>query len=258
MNNFIILNMDWPKIVAMYRLKNEERWIEKSLDAASSICDSIVVIDNGSTDNTVKICKSFPKVVEVRNQHSLPFDDTRDKNTLLQMALERDPDYVLTLDGDEILQVDAKDLFFEELTILYPEKAIFEFEFLYMWDKPDQYRYDGSYSMEWFGRLLKISPQPADLKFDPTNYPGNGHCPHLPQKSVGLNKSVRSRMKIFHYGFFDEGLRQEKFQRYNRDYPSPYECDGYIHTISGKGKFSGPHGIELRTLPKGKFIKDIK
>ena len=132
--------MALPKIVAMYRLKNVERWIEKSLDAASSICDSIVVIDNGSTDNTVKICKSFPKVVEVRNQHSLPFDDTRDKNTLLQMALERDPDYVLTLDGDEILQVDAKDLFFEELTILYPEKAIFEFEFLYMWDKPDQYR----------------------------------------------------------------------------------------------------------------------
>ena len=108
--------MALPKIVAMYRLKNVDRWIEKSLDAASSICDSIVVIDNGSTDNTVKICKSFPKVVEVRNQHSLPFDDTRDKNTLLQMALERDPDYVLTLDGDEILQVDAKDLFFEELT----------------------------------------------------------------------------------------------------------------------------------------------
>ncbi len=258
--------MALPKIVAMYRLKNVERWIEKSLDAASSICDSIVVIDNGSTDNTVKICKSFPKVVEVRNQHSLPFDDTRDKNTLLQMALERDPDYVLTLDGDEILQVDAKDLFFEELTILYPEKAIFEFEFLYMWDKPDQYRYDGSYSMEWFKRLMKISPQPADLEFEPTSYDGNAHCPHVPQKAFGSNNSIRSRMKIFHYGYFDEELRQTKFKFLQEtqndlakdDTLSIDECDGYIHTISGKGKFSGPHGIELRTLPKGKFIKDIK
>ena len=46
------------------------------------------------------------------------------------MALESDPDYVLTLDGDEILQVDAKDLFFEELILsmrLYNESFILFF-----------------------------------------------------------------------------------------------------------------------------------
>ena len=257
--------MDLPKIVAMYRLKNEERWIEKSLDAASSICDSIVIIDNGSTDDTVKICKSFPKVTEIIDQHSLPYDDTRDKNTLLKMALESDPDFVLTLDGDEVLQIEAKDLLFEELTTLYPDAPVFEFEFLYMWDKPNQYRYDGSYSMEWFRRLLRISAQPKDLKFDPTNYDGNAHCPHIPQKSVGWDNYARSRMKIFHYGYYDEKLRQEKFkflQETQNDSDkdagmSSNECDNYIHTISGKGRFSGPHGIEIRTLPDGKFIKDI-
>ena len=123
--------MDLPKIVAMYRLKNEERWIEKSLDAASSICDSIVIIDNGSTDDTVKICKSFPKVTEIIDQHSLPYDDTRDKNTLLKTALESDPDFVLTLDGDEVLQIEAKDLLLEELTMLYTDTPVFEFEFLF-------------------------------------------------------------------------------------------------------------------------------
>jgi len=80
--------MDLPKIVAMYRLKNAGRWIDKSLEAASSICDSIVIVDNGSTDDTVKICKNFPNVVEIRDQSSLAFDDTRDKNTLYQMALK--------------------------------------------------------------------------------------------------------------------------------------------------------------------------
>lgn len=250
--------MDFPKIVAMMRLRNEERWIEKSLDAASSICDSIVIIDNGSTDDTVKICKSFPKVTKIIDQHSLPFDDTRDKNTLFQMALKRNPDFTLTLDGDEILQIEAKDLLLEELTVLYPDVPVIEFEFFYMWDKPNQYRYDGSYSMQWFRRLLQISSQPKDLKFDATDYDGNAHCPHIPQKSIGWDHPVRSRMKIFHYGYYDEKLRQKKYNFYNETQPSPYECDNYIHTISGKGRFSGPHGIEIRTLPDGKFIKDIQ
>ena len=171
-----------------------------------------VILDNGSTDDTVKICKSFPKVTKIIDQHSLPFDDTRDKNTLLKTALESDPDFVLTLDGDEVLQIEAKDLLFEELTTLYPDAPVFEFEFLYMWDKPNQYRYDGSYSMEWFRRLLRISAQPKDLKFDPTNYDGNAHCPHIPQKSVGWDNYARSRK------FFTMAIMMKNLDRKNSSF----------------------------------------
>ena len=76
------------------------------------------------------------------------------------------------------------------------------------------------------------------LKFDPTDYDGNGHCPHIPQKSNGWNNYVRSRMKIFHYGYYDEELRQKKYKFYNETQPSPHECDNYTHTISGDGIFS--------------------
>lgn len=50
--------MDWPKIVAMYRIKNEARWLKKSLESASNVCESIVILGDGSTDNTLEICKS--------------------------------------------------------------------------------------------------------------------------------------------------------------------------------------------------------
>ena len=42
-------DLPYPKIVATYRIKNEERWIEKSLKAASEICQEIVILDDGST-----------------------------------------------------------------------------------------------------------------------------------------------------------------------------------------------------------------
>lgn len=247
--------MNVPKIVAMYRIKNEERWIEKSLKNTSDVCSEIVILDDGSTDNTVKICESFDTVVDIHKQSNLPTDQARDKNILLKMALKRNPDFILTLDGDEIIQLNAKNILFEELNVLYPNTQVFEFQFLYIWDKPEQYRYDGYYSNVWHRRLLRVVNQPKDLHFEPTGYVGNGHCPAIPQNSDGWNESVRSKIKILHYGNYDEELRQKKYQYYNIRDPDDKVFDGYKHIISGKGKYSGPNGIEIRTLPKDMFYR---
>ena len=49
----------------MYRIKNESRWIKQSLESISEICKEIVILDDGSTDDTVKICENFPQVVDI-------------------------------------------------------------------------------------------------------------------------------------------------------------------------------------------------
>jgi len=250
--------MSAPKIVAMYRIKNEERWIEKSLEAVVDICNEIVILDDGSTDDTIKICKTFDKVVDIHHQTGLPFDETRDKNTLLDMAKTRKPDFILTLDGDEIIQKHAKDILFEELTIIYPDSPMYEFQAFNIWDKPNQYRYDGIYSNLWAKKLIRMSKQPKDMHFKETQFPGNSHCPAIPQNAIGTDCSIRSKMKIFHYGNYDEKLRQQKYNFYKNIDPDNVDFDGYIHIISGKGKFSGKNGIELRTFPNDVFIKDIK
>ena len=40
--------MACPKITAMLGIKNEERWIAKTLESLEEICDSIVILDDGS------------------------------------------------------------------------------------------------------------------------------------------------------------------------------------------------------------------
>jgi len=240
-------------IVAVYRIKNEERWIAKSLESASEICTKIVILDDGSTDNTIKICKSFNKVIKIHEQRGLPFDEVRDKNILLRMALDLKPGFILSLDGDEIIQPHASDLLFEDLSILYPDVSLFEFQSLFIWDKPNQFRCDGVYGSIWYKRLMRMYGQSGDLHYENTKYPGNAHSTRLPQNAKDWNNPIRGKIKIFHYGYYDEPMRRQKYEFYNHLDPKNTDFDGYVH-ILGKGKFSGPDGIKIKTIPDEVFM----
>ena len=257
--------MTETKIVAVYRIKNEEKWIEKSLESVLDISSEVVILDDGSTDDTLSICKKFPNVVDIHHQEGLPFDETRDRNKLLKMALKRNPDAILSLDGDEILMPNYKEILSEELDVFYPEKKIFEFQFLYAWDKYNKIRYDGLYGKTWQSRLFRVDKDQKDLCINKTQYNGNAHCAQIPNNIKGFNKKTplepyseikaRSHVKILHYSLFDDNTRQKKFKFCNQLDPNSVEQDGYIHMISGKGRHSGPSGIELITLPDFMYRK---
>jgi glycosyltransferase involved in cell wall biosynthesis len=237
------------KIVAMYRIQNEERWIEKSLESASEICQEIVILDDCSTDNTVNICKKFPKVVDIyERKEPLPLDEVRDKKIIWNLALKRNPEYILSLDGDEIIMPNSKEILFEELKILYPEALVFSFQFLYVWDDPAKIRYDGIYGKTWHPRLLKINNNTSSLTVQETDYPGNLHCGSIPKLEVD-DYLYRSNVKILHYGNFDNEIRQKKISYYNKIDPNSSEQDDYVHIVSGEGSRSGPKGMEFLLLP---------
>lgn len=238
------------KIVGTYRVKNEERFIEKSLKSIMDICSEIVVLDDNSTDKTVEICSSFDKVVDIQKQSDLPLDEVRDRNLLLQMALKRKSDFILSIDGDEIFASNSADILFEELDILYPKNNVFEFQFLTLWDSPSQIRFDGIFGNYWQKRLLRTKNQPSDLKFNDTSNPGNLHCGSIPKNADGFENSIKSNLKIFHMASIDETLRKQKYDYYTKLDGDSVLTDGYKHMISGEGKFSGPNGIELKKIPK--------
>ena len=48
--------MNKPKITAIYRVKNEARFIEHSIKSITDFCSEIIVLDDNSTDKTVEIC----------------------------------------------------------------------------------------------------------------------------------------------------------------------------------------------------------
>ena len=236
------------KIVVMYRVKNEERWIEQSIKSVYDFCDEIVIFDDSSTDNTKKICTQFDKVVDIHTNTDSTFDEARDRNFLLDMALKRKPDVLLSLDGDEIFLPNSGKIIEEEIDILYTNEHVFEFQLFTLWDSFNQIRVDGAFSSFWQKRMFRLKDQPSDLKINDSPYPGNFHCGSIPNNTVGIDNSVKSNAKIFHCASFDESLRKKKYEWYVSRDPNNPLTDNYQHMLDAKGRFSGS-SLKFETIP---------
>lgn len=222
------------KIVCMMRIKNEERWIAQSLAQTSRLADAIVILDDGSTDNTPKICKSFPKVVKYEWQNEPKMDEARDKNKLLKWALELEPDWILALDGDEVLEDIAPEVIRELIEYYPPEVTKLELEWLYLWDMETRYRVDGLYRDVFHPRLFKVKGQdPANLRFLSSGHGANLHCGSIPPKITG--RTVRLSIKVKHYGYFFRDQRERKYHWYCGKDPHAARAGYYNHLIDETG-----------------------
>jgi len=239
-----------PKITGVYWIKNESRFIEKSLKSVMDICSETIVMDNNSTDDTVEICSGFDKVKDIIKRKDLPLDEVRDKNILYEHARKTNPDFILAVDGDEIFMPNASEILFEELSTIHPNSDVFEFQFLTLWDNVHTIRTDGIFGYYWQKRLLRMKNQPLSSLFVENDNPGNIHCGSIPPFSLGFDDPAKSSVKIFHLASLDDEVRQRKYGFYTKTDPDNVLTGAYKHMISGEGKFSGPNGIELEQLPK--------
>jgi glycosyltransferase involved in cell wall biosynthesis len=90
------------KLVCMLRVKDGILFIEDWLSNMERLMDEIVVVDNGSTDGTLKILSAHPKIAEIAQTEG--FNEGRDKLMLYDMARKRKPDWCIWLDVDEIFE----------------------------------------------------------------------------------------------------------------------------------------------------------
>jgi glycosyltransferase involved in cell wall biosynthesis len=90
------------KLVVMLRVKDGILFIRDWLEQMSSLADEVVVVDNGSTDGTLQILQRSPIVVSIDQTHG--FDEGRDKILAYRRARERNADWILWLDVDEVFE----------------------------------------------------------------------------------------------------------------------------------------------------------
>jgi hypothetical protein len=103
------------KLLAILRIRNEELIIKDTLNHLSEFCDAIICFDDSSTDHTFDIVKEHSKVIAIiRNFKWLRKPDQRiicettDRNEMLNLAKEYNPEWIFCADADERYLGDIK------------------------------------------------------------------------------------------------------------------------------------------------------
>jgi len=218
------------------RVKNAERWMNAALREAVGVCDQILVLDDGSTDRTPEICRSFSQVQY--RYYQRPLEEARDRNELLQWALENQAEWILALDGDEVLEEGAATTIRQEISRLDPRDPVYTFfnlRFLYFWNDPELYRCENSiYGNFWNPRLFTTWGQDTGKLSIGKTGPGHDfHCCSIPANLQGRGRNIDVCVK--HYGYLEPSDRQKKYNFYLQKDPEGAAKGNYNHLISEEG-----------------------
>lgn len=115
------------KIILMLMIKNESKIIERCIGRALEHVDAVCILDTGSTDNTVEICKNFlstcgkPFKIEVEPFKNFGYNRTisflKAQELCKELNWDLDTTYAMAVDGDMIIRPSEK---FKDFKLVHP------------------------------------------------------------------------------------------------------------------------------------------
>jgi glycosyltransferase involved in cell wall biosynthesis len=225
-------------IICVMRIKNESSHIREVLDRALEVCGCALVLDDHSTDATPAICRSFGERLTLIESPFEGLDEARDKNYLLTRVIERNPDWVLWIDGDEVLERTGPEKIRQAIRSA-GSTAAFSLKVAYLWNDDKHIRVDGVFGNLRRPSLFRLRNQcVGELRFLPTGRGGNFHCGNVPRGLVGEAQPLDVHLK--HYGYITRGQRQAKHNFYLTVDPNNYAEDNYRHLAEIRGARLAP------------------
>lgn len=181
-----------PKLTLSMIVKNEGKYLRGALESVQSATDEIVVVDTGSTDNTIKIAEEFGAKV-------FHFDWVNDFSAARNYALSKSTgDWILYLDADERITPNSLT---ELKRIVNQNTKAGVWCLLYSDDKVKK-RYDAMH----YVRLFKNS---SKIKFT-----GKAHEQIYPSLEKENYRFIKSNITIEHLGYsIDEESFKKKAER---------------------------------------------
>lgn len=197
------------RLVAAMQVRNEAgpgRYLRTVLDDLVRYCDAIVALDDASTDDTPAILASYDKVILHRSEESMFWrDESKMRFRLWQLALEADPDWILVVDADEVLEERFK--VEKEALLSQRDYDVIAFRYLCFWT-PTHYRVDGFWEPRH--KRLLVRHQPG-FPYEWDNF--RIHSERVPCNLPG--RVLWSDLRCKHYAYASPENRLYKYASYS-------------------------------------------
>jgi hypothetical protein len=166
------------------RVKDEEAYIERSLESMRGLDCPVILLDDGSTDKTPEIAQAYD-YVRYHRQDFERMDEARDRAYIFQRAWELQPEWVLTVDGDEMLPKRTPWAITEHIKNIEDCYNIIHLAIAFIWH--DEWYVDFDTGPFWHHRLYRCTEARGEGKFSSMKIHGappfgHGlHCGPVPQ-----------------------------------------------------------------------------
>jgi len=217
-------------LIANLVCRNEaDRYLEMVLQDLRLYVDDIVVTDDCSTDDTVKIAKKYSSNIYSTDEPLF----CKNEGQLRQAAWENverhavPGDWILAIDADEIVYSTKKPIMDLIRTNKYDVLAL---EFINMWD-PTHYRVDKQWKPSLCTKLFRYMKggQIKDRQL------ACGSEPTYVEKSIRMNRWMRdSGLKIQHLGYMRDEDKKAKYDRYMEIDGGRFHSGAHLKSIMDK------------------------
>ncbi|MFH1673055.1 MAG: glycosyltransferase [Pseudomonadota bacterium] len=204
-----------PPLSCCIIAKNEAHRLPALLESLSAICEQIVLVDTGSTDNTIQVAENMGADVSVFPWND-SFSDARNKS----LEIAQHP-WILYVDADDYLP-DSTLAGIAELKKEPPEKA---YGFVI---KSTQDRITGMASAQ-----IRMFPNMEGLRFK--------YHVHEQIRPALIKKGIQiffTEIEIIHTGYTDRNTvaikQRRNLQLLEKDL-TDYPQDGFLHYLAGMG-----------------------
>lgn len=190
-------------------IKNNEEFIQDWIKSVENICDMIIVIDNGISEEGKKLLITHPLVKHYIIQKDVERNMSRDYQKILDIAREENCQWVINLDSDELIQDFDKGMLYNFL--INCEDDSVGFPLFEMRNDKEHYVMVRDYMhMELKdGRLVhKAYKNLSHFKFNEKDKHGSS----IPENCQRSKRFINVPIK--HLGHMTKQLREEKRKKY--------------------------------------------
>lgn len=208
--------------------KNIKEWHKQLISHVQRIADFWVYIDNGSEPEQYQAVKEFADSVGL-DYYSEVVEGEWDCGALREKAflkaVEKGADWVLLLDGDEVLEEKAENMLRLICNTLPKEINCVDFFVSNFWKSNRYYRVDGVFGDQKASRLLRVVPGKRLM---------HDKSPHVPYEyeGEGLSTKYLSVFRLKHYSFVNKDVPLKKYIYYSKVDDANY---GYLLSESTLG-----------------------